>query len=244
VTGAAAGAGTKGRARSLALISAVCLAAGAALVGRHLYLEAKAATAAVLIDRVWSARLEDGRVRPPWPWADFAPIARVEVRRLGIDRPILSDASGRTLAFGLGHVPGSARPGEPGACVIVGHRDTWAAFLRDLRTGEEMVVRTPGGGRRYRITGTAVVDAHDFRLAPDLEVVAPADRLILTTCWPFDAVRHGPLRYVVFSVPVPSGGASPLVEAAAALLPEPALAHHLDQELRRPERLASELAEE
>ncbi|HET8947039.1 MAG TPA: class D sortase, partial [Candidatus Polarisedimenticolia bacterium] len=161
-------------------------------------------------DRVWSERLDDGRTRPPWPWADFTPIARLEVRRLGIDRPILSDASGRTLAFGLGHVPGTARPGEPGACVIAGHRDTWAAFLRELRPGEEVLVRAPAGGRRYRITGTAVVDAREYRVeagttSGGVSAAAsgvPADVLVLTTCWPFGAVRSGTLRYVVLAAPV------------------------------------------
>ena len=200
----------KGRAAGLAAVSAACLFAGALLVGRQLYLEAKALTAGVLIERVWSERLDDGRSRPPWPWADFTPIARLEVRRLGIDRPILSDASARTLAFGLGHVPGSARPGEHGACVIAGHRDTWAAFLRELTPGEEVLVRSPAGGRRYRITSTAVVDAREYRVEAGTssrggsadESGASADRLVLTTCWPFDAVRRGTLRYVVLAEPV------------------------------------------
>jgi sortase A len=186
----------------LAGLSTACLAAGSLLVGRQLSLEAKAATAAVLIDRVWNARLAEGRPVPPWPWADFAPIARIEVRRLGIDRPVLSDASGRTLAFGLGHVSGTALPGEHGACVLAGHRDTWAAFLRDLRPGEEVLLRTPRGGVRYRITGTDVVDWREFPLAPEEGSGVPADRLLLTTCWPFDAMRRGPLRYVVFADPV------------------------------------------
>jgi sortase A len=200
VTRAGVGVREKRPAACLALVSAVCLFAGGLVVGRHLYLQAKGVTAGVLIDRVWNQRLDDGRSHPPWPWADFTPIARLQVLRLGIDRPILSDASERTLAFGLGHVPGTARPGEPGACVIAGHRDTWAAFLRELRPGEELLVRTPGGGRRYRVTGTAVVEARAFRLADGSGV--PAERLILTTCWPFDAVRRGPLRYVIEAVPV------------------------------------------
>lgn len=183
----------------LSAASALCLVTGAAIAGRHLYLQAKAVAAGVLIDRAWAGRLGGGRDLPPWPWADFVPIARLEARRLGIDRPILSDASGRTLAFGLGHLPGSAGPGEPGTSVIAGHRDTWAAFLRDLRPGEEILIRRPRGARRYRVTEATVVDAHDLRLADGLESGAPADRLLLTTCWPFDALRPGPLRYVVFA---------------------------------------------
>ncbi|HZN02883.1 MAG TPA: class D sortase [Candidatus Polarisedimenticolia bacterium] len=197
MTAAVAGRPPKRVAAILAAASAALLAAGAALVGRHLYLEVKAVAAGVLIDRAWAGRLDGGRTLRPWSWADFAPIARLESRRLGIDRPILSDASGRTLAFGLGHLPGSAPPAETGTCVVAGHRDTWAAFLRDLRTGDEVLIRIPRGARRYRVAGATVVDAGDLRLTAGLEPTAPTDRLLLTTCWPFGALRRGPLRYVV-----------------------------------------------
>ena len=181
----------------LAAAAAAALLAGTLLVARHLYLEAKAVAAGMLIDRAWDERLDGGRTVRPWPWADFVPIARLESRRLGIDRAILSDASGRTLAFGLGHLPGSAPPGEAGTTILAGHRDTWAAFLRDLRPGEEILIRTPRGARRYRIAGGTVVDAADVRQTDGLAPAEDTDRLLLTTCWPFDSLRRGPLRYVV-----------------------------------------------
>jgi len=197
--------------RALALLACVAVVSGAALVGRHLYLRTKAAAAAVLIDRAWTHALDDGQPHRPWPWADFTPIARIEVRRLGIDRPVLSDAGGRTMAFGLGHLIGSARPGGPGLSVVGGHRDTWAAFLADVQRGDSIVVRTLDGGRRYRVDATIVVDQHAARLpaatavavsaaAPGIDPATGADRLVLVTCWPFGSVRRGPLRYVVSCV--------------------------------------------
>ena len=183
----------------LALASLLALAGGALAVARHLYLGAKGAVAAALIDRAWVRTLDDSRPHRPWPWADFVPIARIEIRRLGIDRPILSDASGRTLAFGLGHLVGSASPGSPGLSAIGGHRDTWAAFLARLERGDMIVVRTRGGGRRYRVEATAVVDS-GAALQPvsyGTDAAAGRDRLVLVTCWPFGALRRGTLRYVV-----------------------------------------------
>ena len=188
------------------LAAALCLATGAALVGREGYLEAKAVAAGVLIDRAWAGRLDGGRNVRPWPWADFTPIARLEARRLGIDRPILSDASGRTLAFGLGHLSGSALPGDAGTSVVAGHRDTWAAFLREIRVGEEILIRTPRGARRYRVTESTVVGEPDLRLTDGDEAGTPADRLLLTTCWPFDALHRGPLRYVVVAEAIDGRG--------------------------------------
>ena len=188
---------------TLGLAACAAVAAGALLVGRHLYLGAKGAAAAVLIDRAWWRTFDDGRPHRPWPWADFTPIARIEVRRLGIDRPVLSDATGRTMAFGLGHLVGSAPLGGRGLSAIGGHRDTWAAFLERLQRGDTIVLRTMDGVRRYRVTDTTVVDRHAALPAANTERADPADapdRLVLVTCWPFDSVRRGPLRYIVTGI--------------------------------------------
>ena len=65
---------------------------------------------------------------------------------------LLAGVSGRSLAFGPGHLTGSARPGEPGNCVISAHRDTQFAFLRQLEVGDVLDLETPDGSRhRYRV---------------------------------------------------------------------------------------------
>jgi sortase A len=188
---------------ALACATLVTLIAGVFLVGRHLYLQAKGMVATALIDRAWVRSLDDGRAHRPWPWADFTPVARLELRRLAIDRPILSDATGRTLAFGLGHLVGSAPLGGPGTGAIGGHRDTWAAFLARVEPGDTLVLRTRAGGRRYRVVAREVVDQRDVALPArtgDGSDPAIGDRLVFVTCWPFDSFRRGPLRYVVTAV--------------------------------------------
>jgi len=188
---------------ALGLAAFVAIASGALLVGRHLYLAAKGAAAAVLIDRAWSRSFDDGRPHRPWPWADFTPVARIEVRRLGIDRPVLSDATGRTMAFGLGHLVGSAPLGGRGLSAVGGHRDSWAAFLEDLQRGDTIVLRTLDGVRRYRVDDTTVVDRRAGLPAVYAAGADPGtdpDRLALVTCWPFDSIRRGPLRYLVTCV--------------------------------------------
>jgi sortase A len=209
---------------ALGLAACAAVAAGALLVGRHLYLGAKGAAAAVLIDRAWGRSFDDGHPHRPWPWADFTPVARIEVRRLGIDRPVLSDAGGRTMAFGLGHLIGSAPLGGRGLSAIGGHRDTWAAFLADLQRGDTIVLRTFDGVRRYRVTDTTVADRHaalpaayawGADAAGDAAALgdsAAADRLVLVTCWPFNAIRRGPLRYIVTCVAeTPPSAARPAI---------------------------------
>jgi sortase A len=177
--------------RALALLLAV---AGVALAARGLWIPAKAALAQGLLAGAWG-RAAAGEAQPrPWPWADTWPVARLTLP----GRPplvVLAGASGRTLAFGPGHVDGSAAPGEGGNVVVAGHRDTHFRALAGLAAGDELVLEAPGGrSRRYRVRETAVVDHRDTR------PLLPADhaRLTLVTCWPFDAVRPGgPLRWVV-----------------------------------------------
>ena len=182
-----------GRARSLRVLSVLLVGAGFALVGRQAYMQAKAALAAVLIDRAWAAEQRDGLPHRPWWWADLHPVARLEVPRLGVRQTILSGAAGSSLAFGLGHLSGTSLPGEPGNCGIAGHRDSWASFMKDLRVGDEVRLETRDGSTRYRVNSIAVLPKERTDvLEPD-----GGRRITLVTCWPFSGLLHGPWRFVV-----------------------------------------------
>jgi sortase A len=108
---------------------------------------------------------------------------------------VLAGAGGRALAFGPGHVDGTPLPGEAGNAVISGHRDTHFAFLRELRSGDLLLVRSATRRMaRYVVSGIEVVRSKDVRVLLD----AGDDRLTLVTCYPFNSpVPGGPLRYVV-----------------------------------------------
>jgi sortase A len=160
-----------------------------------LWIPAKAVAAQILLDRAWErTRAGEGNARP-WPWADHRPVARLRVPRLEVSAIVLEGATGGSLAFGPGHLAGSARPGAPGNAVVAGHRDTHFAFLRELRTGDVLLVEPPSGPvRRYEVTAAVVVDERDT------SPLAPSDEPVLTliTCFPFDAtVPGGSERYVV-----------------------------------------------
>jgi len=185
----------------LVLAAALLAAAGLWLAGDGLYIRAKAVLAQHLLARAW-ADTQDGAARvKPWSWADTWPVARLQAPRLGIDQIVLAGGSGRTLAFGPGHVDGTAVPGTPGLSVIGGHRDTHFRFLQDLKAEDIVTVeRADGGIQRYRITSAQIVDKDRARLP----VAAKNPVLVLSTCYPFDAViPGGPLRYVVTAVADP-----------------------------------------
>jgi sortase A len=188
---------SQGRRRwPLAAVVLVLLALAAWQLGGAAWIHAKATLAQHLIASAWEGTKKDG-ARRPWPWADTRPVARLRVPSRGISLYVLAGTSGRSLAFGPGHVDGTALPGSAGNSVIVAHRDTHFAFLRNLREDEEITVEdTRGRLTRYRVREVAVVDKSQTRL------LDPADspQLTLITCWPFDAVQPGTAqRYVVIA---------------------------------------------
>jgi sortase A len=163
--------------------------------GQGAYIPAKAWVAQELMQRAW-LRGAAGIDEPvPWPWADTWPVARLSARSGDVELIVLAGGSGRTLAFGPGHLSASAMPGESGNTVIAGHRDTHFSFLRDVEIGESLVMETPAGSRHlYRVVGIDVVDSRRGSLQLDTD----EPYLSLVTCYPFEASDPGgPLRYVV-----------------------------------------------
>lgn len=189
------------------LATGLLLAAGVAF-GQAQWIEAKASVAQWLLDRAWERNQAGEAGARPWPWADTSPIAELTVPRLDERLLVLAGASGRTLAFGPGHVSGSSLPGEVGNAVLTGHRDTHFRFLRDLGAGDLIEVRDlEGASYRYRVRSLAVEHMDSLQLDP----VARRPELTLVTCYPFDALTTGgPLRYIVRASLV-----APLVESAA-----------------------------
>lgn len=170
------------------------LLAGLALAGGGLWIKVKAVLAQILLERAFAQTVTTGQVVKPWPWADTWPVARLEVPRLRAAVIALAGSSGQALAFGPGHVEATAEPGERGVAVFAAHRDTHFAFLKDVQIGDEIdVVRRDGRRFRYRADGARIVRFDDT----DIDPQADGHALVLSTCWPFEALNHGPLRYVL-----------------------------------------------
>ncbi|MDQ6801288.1 MAG: class GN sortase [Acidobacteriota bacterium] len=175
---------------SFAVAGALCFARGALIV-------AKAQLAQVLLERAWARTLHGEQGVKPWGWADTWPVARIDFPRQHRSYIVLAGASGRTMAFGPGHVDGTASPESIGNCVISAHRDTQFAVLRDVQVGDAIVLQTRDGKSiRYRVLERRIANK------TDISVLEPSRGRILTliTCFPFDAIRPGgPLRYVVIA---------------------------------------------
>lgn len=182
--------------RSAQLIVMACLLClGFWQLGQGAYIPAKAWLAQELMVRAWTRSHDDDGRQVPWPWADTWPVARLSARSGDVDLIVLAGGSGRTLAFGPGHLSASSLPGDTGNSVIAGHRDTHFSFLRDIKIGESLLIERIGGRRHlYKVVGIDVVDSRRGSLLLDTDESV----LSLVTCYPFDdAEAGGPLRYVV-----------------------------------------------
>jgi sortase A len=116
------------------------------------------------------------------------------VKRIGASAIVLAGSSGQALAFGPGHLESTADAGERGVAVYSAHRDTHFRFLKDVRVGDEIAVtRRDGKVFRYRADSHSVVRFDQFGIDP----VSRDYELVLSTCWPLDAVTPGPERYLL-----------------------------------------------
>lgn len=173
----------------------VALAAiGLVLFGEGIYIHAKAFLAQILLERAFAESIATGQQVKPWPWADTWPVARIDVKRLNASAIVLAGSSGQALAFGPGHVEFTAEAGERGVAVYSGHRDTHFRFLRDVRIGDEIdITRSDGTLFRYRADWSSVRRFDSSGIDP----LAPGHGLVLSTCWPFEAVTPGADRYML-----------------------------------------------
>lgn len=185
------------------VLAAMSVIAASFLLGA-LWIPVKAELAQHLLERSWIRALEGEADAKPWPWADTRAVAILEVPRLGRREIVLEGSSGRNLAFGPTLL--NARQLDRSADrILSGHRDTHFSFLKELRTGDLLRLRTVNEIRDYRVSWQEAVDSRVQQLIIDDSV----ERLTLLTCYPFDAVTvGGPLRWVVTALPEGMGSES------------------------------------
>jgi sortase A len=167
---------------------------GFILFGQGAYIYAKALLAQILLQQAFAETIATGHLTKPWSWADTWPVARIEVKRIDASTIVLAGSSGQALAFGPGHVELTPDAGERGVAVYSAHRDTHFRFLRDVAIGDEIdVTRSDGRTFRYRADATSVVRFD----ASGIDPLSRNYELVLSTCWPFDALTSSPDRYLL-----------------------------------------------
>jgi sortase A len=129
--------------------------------------------------------------------SEAPPLAVLRIPSLKLEVPVLEGTDDATLDRGVGHITGTARPGQPGNLGIAGHRDGFFRVLKDLKTGAAIELETLDGTQRYEVESLLLVEQKD------VWVLQPTDssRLTLVTCFPFYYVGSAPQRYIVRARP-------------------------------------------
>jgi LPXTG-site transpeptidase (sortase) family protein len=164
---------------------------------------------------------------PPDDFGEFAPrrreapprrtlepealIGRIEIPRLGIRAMIVHGTSDRALRRAVGHIEGTAVPGEPGNSGIAGHRDTFFRELRGVRKGDLIRIKTLEATYSYSIDSIRIVDPEDTWVLN----ASAAPALTLVTCYPFDYIGTAPRRYIVHARQVASDARQPAHRSSA-----------------------------
>ena len=121
-------------------------------------------------------------------------IGRIEIPRLGVSTIIRAGSDARTLRLAVGHIPGTAYPGEQGNIGLAGHRDTFFRRLRDIKVDDEIRIVTPEETYTFKVERTSVVKPRDTWVLND---TSAGTVLTLVTCYPFTYVGSAPDRFIV-----------------------------------------------
>jgi sortase A len=121
------------------------------------------------------------------------PRARIVIPRIGVRAMVKEGVDDATLALAVGHVDGTARPGEEGNIVLAGHRDTFFRGLRSIRLDDRVQLDVPHRSYEYRVVSLEVVVPSETR------VLEPrgGEELTLVTCHPFEYIGSAPNRFIV-----------------------------------------------
>jgi len=120
-------------------------------------------------------------------------LGRLEIPAANVSVMVLEGTDAWTLNRAVGHIEGTARPGEGGNLGIAGHRDSFFRGLQHMNRDDEMQLSTLEGVTHYRVTDIRIVEPRE------VEVLAPSEEssITLVTCYPFYYVGAAPKRYIV-----------------------------------------------
>ncbi|MHB1652930.1 MAG: class D sortase [Desulfitobacteriaceae bacterium] len=120
-------------------------------------------------------------------------VGKLSIPRIGLDDIILDGTSLNILSYGPGHLLGSAYPGQPGNTVIAAHNDLEFHTLGSLKVGDPIYIKDSHNKVfTYKVEKINIIGSNDV-LA--LNTTTPI--LTLSTCYPFNAYKDTPYRYVV-----------------------------------------------
>jgi sortase A len=115
----------------------------------------------------------------------------VEAPSISLDAPVVEGTDDAQLAVAVGHVPASSWPGQIGTVVLAAHDVSWFSHIDHLGVGSDIDYVTPCLTYHYVVSGSEVVPTG----TPVYNTTA--QRLVLVTCYPLNALFLTPNRFLV-----------------------------------------------
>jgi sortase A len=122
-----------------------------------------------------------------------AAVGILRIAKIKLEVPILEGTDVLSLNRGVGHVAGTANPGEDGNVAIAGHRDGFFSGLKDVSLGDAVEVAGLQETETYIVDRITVVDPSDVWVLQ----ARTRSSLTLITCYPFHYIGGAPKRYIV-----------------------------------------------
>lgn len=93
-------------------------------------------------------------------------IGLIEIEVLELKYPVVEGADSKQLAYGIGHISGTAAVGSTGNCVLAGHRGsrygTYFKYLNRLSEGDTVKITGKDGNiHQYEVVSWEVVGPYD-----------------------------------------------------------------------------------
>jgi sortase A len=131
-------------------------------------------------------------------------VARLSIPKIQLRAMVREGDDDDTLDVALGHVPGTALPGQKGNVGVAGHRDRLFRRLAEIAVDDQIQMQTLSATYTYQVDDMAIVK-------PETVSVLAAGRtaqLTLITCYPFNYIGSAPKRYIVKAHLVSQKGAT------------------------------------
>jgi LPXTG-site transpeptidase (sortase) family protein len=129
----------------------------------------------------------------PGPYPKSNIVGRIEIPRLHLQAMVREGTRDATLDVALGHIAGTALPGQNGNVAVAGHRDRLFRGLKDISPGDQIVFETPSAKFAYQVESTQIVKPADVGVLK----AGLYPELTLVTCYPFTYVGSAPDRFIV-----------------------------------------------
>jgi sortase A len=171
----------------------VLFAAGLLALGYAAYVVVDAKAFQATEQRRFEQARDDAGAAAAPALVDGGSIGEIQIPRLGLTAMVVQGDSAAILQRAVGHLTGTALPGESGNVVLAGHRDTFFRPLRQVHAGDAITLKTRDGDFEYLVESTTVVPPADVRVLQPTRTRT----LTLITCFPFSYLGPAPDRFIV-----------------------------------------------